>query len=283
MKYIIFILLLFFSIPARSQIQIIVPFSAGGQYDIIAREFQRFLIKELNENVIINNVVGAGGYIGIERLHSSPPKTLVFTSTSFYSYIIEKNVPLGNFKYPALIAEGPLFLAVTKKSGITCEQLRQSNNKYFFGTGGPGSNTAFPVMMLSKKYTNFEDVPYKGTPQAMMDLLSGQIQAMFVTGFSDMRSDLKLIATTYATRVANIPTLSECLNVNKTYQTPFLMIANTSADEEYLNTINRLAIKFVSENVEYFETRGLKTKQYDSKQIKEVIINNINNIKFLSQ
>lgn len=283
MKYIIFILLLFFSIPVRSDIQIIVPFSAGGAYDIIAREFQRFLIKELNETIIVANVVGAGGYIGIDRLHSSPPKTLVFTSTSFYSYIIEKNIPLENFKYPALLAEGPLFLAVTKKSRITCEQLRQTNNRYLFGTGGPGSNTAFPVMMLSKKYANFIDIPYKGSPQAIIDLLSGELHATFITGFFDKRPELELIATTYSTRVANIPTLSECLNINKTYQTPLLMIANISADEEYLKTINRLAIKFVSENAEYFESRGLKTKQYDSKKIKEVIIDNINNIKSLSQ
>jgi hypothetical protein len=104
-----------------------------------------------------------------------------------------------------------------------------------------------------------------------------------MTGFFDFRPDLKLIATTYASRVADIPTLSECLHVNKIYQTPLLIIANTSADEEYLKTINRLAIKFVSENAEYFESRGLKTKQYDSKKIKEVIIDNINNIKSLSQ
>ena len=88
MKKLLAVVLLAISTVAFADIKIIVPFAAGGSFDIVARQYSKFLEQEKIESAV-ENVVGAGSLIGTRRLQGSLPNTLMITSSSFYANIVK--------------------------------------------------------------------------------------------------------------------------------------------------------------------------------------------------
>jgi len=272
------ILTLILALPLISlaeSIAIIVPFPAGGAYDIVARKFARFIDEGSNTTTITTNVLGAGGYIGIQKLATSPPNTLLITSSSFYSNLKSYNIPLENFEYVSVLASAPYFLIGSVKKDLTCEKLKNNQNIFFVGTAGKNSASSIPLYMIQEKYNNFKEVPYKGTVTAITDLLSGEIDLTLITGLFHNRPDVTIIANTSDSSFSDVPSFKKCLGINKTMTSDFIIVASKNSSVEFLNRINSLASKFTNDKQtrEYFKENGLISKTENLEKTKKTIMN----------
>jgi tripartite-type tricarboxylate transporter receptor subunit TctC len=176
--------------PERS-IRLVVPFPAGSGTDIVARELAEEMAKDLKQPVIIDNKGGAQGIIGVQSAVTSPADgyTLlilgVTTGASNVSMFRKLPYdPMKDFTPLGMIADSPIVLVGSPKvPANTLEELvqygRRNPGKLTYGYGsGSAQVAAARVAFLGK----FEALPvaYKGSPQALMDVMAGQVDFMFV-------------------------------------------------------------------------------------------------------
>jgi tripartite-type tricarboxylate transporter receptor subunit TctC len=174
-------------------ITIVVPFAAGGGADAIARIIAERVRAHLGQTVIIENVTGAGGTIGVGRVARTAGDgyTLVMGSWSTFVangaiYALPFNL-LNDFEPVALVAIQPI-LIVAKKSvpandlkGLIA-WLKANPDKASAATTGVGSaQHVAAIYFQNKTDTRFAFVPYRGGAPAIQDLVGGQIDLMFAT------------------------------------------------------------------------------------------------------
>ncbi len=169
-------------------ITMIVPFAAGGPTDVVGRIVAQRLGDILKQQVIVENVGGAGGMTGAERVAQAAPdgyQVLLGTvGTQAYNQTLYKK-PLYNarndFAPVALIAEQTLVLVVRKD--FPARSLKEftaytkaNAAKLSFGSGGSGSATHLACVLLNSALgVNVQHVPYRGSAPAMQDLVAGRI------------------------------------------------------------------------------------------------------------
>lgn len=261
MKKLLAVVLLAISTVALADIKIIVPFAAGGSFDIVARQYSKFLEQEKIESAV-ENVVGAGSLIGTRRLQGSLPNTLMITSSSFYVNIAKGEFKLEEFTPVSIIASSPLFLVTNKSKKLSCEHLRDSKTKYFIGNAGKDSITSIPSAFVAELHPHITEIPYKGIAQASTDLLGNHISGTFISSLSSNRPEFDVLANTTASRFEGIPSLKECLGVDKVVQTQWLMLASPGSDTKFLERMNNLAIKFANsaESQTFFKEQGMVSR-----------------------
>jgi tripartite-type tricarboxylate transporter receptor subunit TctC len=171
-------------------ITLIVPYSAGGPSDLIARLVGESMSKTLGQQVVIENVTGAGGTLGASRVARSDPDgyTLLIhhialpASASLYDKLNYDTAtafePLG------LINTGPMVLATkpgyeAKDAQALIAKIKADGANTTVGNAGVGSNAHLCASLLQRAIgANFTQVPYRGTGPAMTDLIAGQIDMM---------------------------------------------------------------------------------------------------------
>jgi tripartite-type tricarboxylate transporter receptor subunit TctC len=277
MKKIIFTALLLVASLAHADITLIIPFSPGGTYDSIGRRLSVFLTKELKEPVVVTNVLGAGGYIAVTKLESSNEKTILLTGSAFYRSLLDNNVPVDNFNYISVLGESPLFLGVTKSSGLTCDKLKDTNKNYFLGTSGVGSMSAKATAIVHEKYPHISEVPYKGSGQMVTDMLSGQIAGTFYNSMPD-RPDIVLIANTSLQTSYGVPSITECFGIQESLKTQYLLIGNKQATSEFMRNLNNLLIQFTKDldTIEHFKLQGITPSASTLKNTQTSVSNEYN-------
>jgi tripartite-type tricarboxylate transporter receptor subunit TctC len=178
------------SYPSRP-IKVIVPFSAGGSTDIIARLTAAQLTKEIGQPVIVENVGGAAGALGTMQVKSAAPDgyTLLIATVSTMivypaahpkpQYSLDDFVPITNIaSMPNVIAVNANFPARDLKEFV--EVLKKNPGKYSYATSGVGSiNHMLGESFQSYSGTQMVHVPYKGSGPAMQDVIGGQVDMLF--------------------------------------------------------------------------------------------------------
>jgi tripartite-type tricarboxylate transporter receptor subunit TctC len=172
------------------QITIIVGVAPGGTLDTLARQVALGLSNTLKQSVIVENVTGAGGLVGFQRLLKSEPDgyTLNFSNQSLL--IIPHLYPKGNFD-PLIdlaplgtVATVPMVMAVSNASGIKdlpalMDYLKRNPGKANFGSGGPGTTAHLAeALFLNMNKVDATLVQYRGTGPALVDLMSGVIDGI---------------------------------------------------------------------------------------------------------
>ena len=177
-------------IPGNS-IRIIVPFSAGGPTDVLARVVGKILGDKLGVTAYIENKPGASGIIGTEPVVRSPPDGAVLLLTATHHVItpsLYKNIPYDTKKdlSPiALVAQAPNAILVTKNFPAKniaelIEILKKNPGKYSFGSAGTGSaNHLSGELFKQMAGVDIVHIPYKGNGPAMNDLIGGHIPMIF--------------------------------------------------------------------------------------------------------
>jgi len=175
--------------PSRP-ITIIVSVAPGGTLDALARLVAASLTTDLKQSVIVENVVGAGGLIGFQRLMKAEPNgyTLMFSNPSMV--LISLLYPkaginaVTDVEHVGQVATVPMVLAVSNKSGITnlpamLTRMRDGSLKPDLGSGGPGttSHLAEAIFLQVAKGTG-ELVQYRGSGPALTDLMAGTIDGI---------------------------------------------------------------------------------------------------------
>jgi tripartite-type tricarboxylate transporter receptor subunit TctC len=166
----------------------VVPFAAGGPTDVVGRVVADRLSDILGQQVVVENVGGAGGMTGAQRVAQASPdgyQVLLGTvGTQAYNQTLYKK-PLYNaaddFTPVVLIAEQPLVLVVPKDfpaDSLTSftAYVKANSAKLSFGSGGSGSATHLGCVLLNTAIgANVQHVPYRGSAPAMQDLIAGRI------------------------------------------------------------------------------------------------------------
>ena len=171
---------------------LIVPFSAGGPADGLARFIAAELGQRLGQTVIVENVPGAGASIGMSRVARAEPDgyTLGYATTASHvtaPFLYSKLPydPVKDFTPISLAAAHVNVLVTGSASRIeSVPQLiafaKKNPDKLTFGSAGIGSTNHLSVELLMKMTgTRMRHVPYKGSGPALIDVVAGTIDFMF--------------------------------------------------------------------------------------------------------
>jgi tripartite-type tricarboxylate transporter receptor subunit TctC len=172
-------------------ITVIVPFAAGGPTDALARVLGQRMGEALGQQLIIENVGGAGGTIGVNKAAKATPDgyTLLFThmGTLAVNIALYKSLPYDSLQDLDPIGLGgtnPMVLVVKKDLpaatfGEFITYVRANQKTVQYGMAGIGSASHLGGLMLnSMMRVEVLEIPYKGTGPALNDLVSGQFDYM---------------------------------------------------------------------------------------------------------
>nr|WP_309083331.1 tripartite tricarboxylate transporter substrate-binding protein [Chelativorans sp.] len=175
--------------PERA-VTIVVPFSAGGPTDTVTRLVAEAMAKDLGQQVLVENVGGAGGTLGAARVAEAEADgyTLLLhhigmaTSATLYRKLPYD--PLNAFDYVGLVTEVPMTIVARKdfepqdfKAFI--EHVKANKDQVTVANAGIGAASHLCGMLfMSAIETPLTTVPYQGTGPAMTDLLGGQVDIM---------------------------------------------------------------------------------------------------------
>jgi tripartite-type tricarboxylate transporter receptor subunit TctC len=205
---------------AARPISMIVPFSAGGTTDVMARLIAEPIGQVLGQPVVVENVTGAGGNIGAEQAARSAPDgyTAFFAHVGVYSVNRHLYHNIGfdsrqDFTPVGLVCTNPMVLLVSAKSGINTipqlvERLKRGDVK--IATSGNGSTMHLAALQLMEATGGHGDlVPYRGGAPAVNDLLAGVVDVLVEQAFSaipNSRSGMaKALLVTGDTRLPTVP------------------------------------------------------------------------------
>jgi tripartite-type tricarboxylate transporter receptor subunit TctC len=208
--------------PTRT-ISVVVPFAAGGPTDTVARLIAQSMTKSLGQTVIIENVAGAGGTIGVEKVARSKPDgyTLLLmhigisTAPSLYRNL--RFDPQKDLEPIGLITDVPMtFIAKKdfppKDMKELISYVKANKDKVTYANAGVGAASHLCGMLFMTAIgTDLTTVPYKGTGPAMTDLIGGQVDFMCdqTTNTTPQikGGKVKAYAVTTKTRVKSLPEL----------------------------------------------------------------------------
>jgi tripartite-type tricarboxylate transporter receptor subunit TctC len=215
------------SYPSRP-ITMVVPLATGGSTDTIGRIMAEGMRASLGQPVIIENVTGAGGTIGVGRVARASPDGYTFGIGQWGTHVVSGAVYLlqfdllKDFEPIALIATQP-FLIVARKTlpahNLTelITWLKANSEKASQGTAGIGSpGHVGGVFFQNAIGVRYQFVPYRSAGLSMQDLVGGQIDFLLDTPATSMSQvsagTIKALAVTARTRLAvapEIPTVDE--------------------------------------------------------------------------
>ena len=208
------------SYPSRP-VRIFVGFAAGQAIDIIVRVISQWLSDQLGQQFVVENRPGAGGNIATEVVVRSPPDGYTLIAVGMNNMInatlyeklsfnfIRDIAPVASiFRAPQVMLVNPSVPAKTVPEFIT--YAKANPGKINMASAGNGSPTHLSGELF-KMMTgiNMLHVPYRGSPAALTDLLSGQVQVMFdniASSIGHIRADkLRPLAVTTTTRWEGLP------------------------------------------------------------------------------
>jgi tripartite-type tricarboxylate transporter receptor subunit TctC len=172
-------------------IRLIVPFAPGGSTDSQARIVADYLGRELGQQVVVINVGGAGGTLGLNQAAKAAPDGYTFvtaTPSLVINPYIQKDIaydPVKDFDAVVLVATSPIVLVVPKDSKImsvqdVIEMAKAKPGEIRYGSAGIGSATHLSsALFAAMANVNLTHVPYRGAGPAILDLLAGRLQVQF--------------------------------------------------------------------------------------------------------
>jgi tripartite-type tricarboxylate transporter receptor subunit TctC len=251
------------SYPAKP-VRVLVGFPPGAGVDITTRLFAPRLAEALGQPFVVDNRPGAAGNIAAELAAKLPPDGYGLLSASapiVMSQFLYKSLNFNlerDFEPIGMMASAPFILVVhpslparALKEFVALARSRPGLMSY--ASTGNGSTPHLSMEMLkSQAGINVVHVPYKGTPQAVPDLLSGQVQAMFANTLSVLpqvkAGRLRALAISSAKRSAaapEVPTVAESGMPGYESGTWFGLFAPAGTPREIVNRLNGELVRLV--------------------------------------
>lgn len=176
--------------PAKP-IKIIVPVAAGGGTDLLARSLGQKVADLLGQPVVVENILGAGGNIGVQAVAKAAPDgyTLLLSPATIATNVaVFRKLPydlLKDLQTVTLVGQTSVVLVVhpsfsAKTVAEFVEAARQKPGALNYGSAGIGSPQHLQSELFSQRTgISGNHIPYKGQSQAMSDLVGGQLNYMF--------------------------------------------------------------------------------------------------------
>jgi tripartite-type tricarboxylate transporter receptor subunit TctC len=183
----------FFLAPASAQtwptrpLTLVVPFAPGGGTDVLSRIIARRLSEVIGQQVVVENVGGAGGMVGSSRIAKAPPDGYQFVMGSRADAINQTlyRAPLYNLRTDlvpvVLIADQPMVMLTKKELPVNNLQefiahTKKNQASMQFGSAGAGSTGHLDCMLLNMAIgVNVQHIPYRGGGPAIQDLIGGRL------------------------------------------------------------------------------------------------------------
>jgi tripartite-type tricarboxylate transporter receptor subunit TctC len=202
-------------------ITMVVPVPAGGAMDTIARIVAEGMRSSLGQAVVIENVTGASGSIGVGRVARAAPDGYTIVYGALVTHVVNAAVltlpydVVADFEPIALISSTPWLIAAKKDlpandlRGLIA-WLKANPDKASSGTAGPGSPSHLGgILFQNITGTRFQSIPYRGTAPVIPDLVAGQIDIAIldpVTCLPQFRAGhIKVFAVLAKSRTAKAP------------------------------------------------------------------------------
>jgi tripartite-type tricarboxylate transporter receptor subunit TctC len=243
-------------------VRLIVGFPAGGPADIFGRALAQGMAAELGQPVVVENISGVGGVLGVDRaakaapdgytlcINSASPLVIAPYSLSKIPYDVKKD-----FAFLTLVVRVPEVLAVHPSMPVNSlseliNYAKANPGKVNFGSAGSGSITHLAGELLkAEAKVDLVHVPYKGAAPAVNDLLGGQVQM----GIFDVpillghirSGKLKALTITSATRapsLPDVPTTGELNYPNVNSDNWYGLIAAAATPPEVQRRIHAAAV-----------------------------------------
>ncbi len=211
------------SYPSRP-IRLIVPFTPGGSTDILARAMGVELTKAWGQAVIIENVPGAGGSLGADKVAKAMPDGYTLLMGHIGTLAVNPSLypalpydPVKSFtpvawvaRVPNVLVVHPLVKAHSVRELVALAKSRPGELNYGSGGNGSAANLATEYFKLQTG-TSLLHIPYRGTAPAVTDLMGGQIQVLFTGAPAVLgqikNGQLRALAVSSPTRMAALPDL----------------------------------------------------------------------------
>lgn len=279
-----------FSQPAP--VTMLVPFSAGGTVDIVARVVGQQLTKDSGVSVIVENRVGAGGAIATGIAAKAKPNgqtILVHHQGIVYNSFLVDNLPydLKRDLMPlATVGATPNALVVPASSSIKTMAdfvavAKAQPGKLNYGSAGLGSNAHLAMELLQGAAgIKLTHVPYKGMPPALADVAGGQIDAVLTTIPAALTyiqgGRVRAIATSGLKRssaLPDLPTIDESGVRGFEYQPWYGFFVPTGTSTSTIETLSKSIVEAVSkpEVAKKFASEGLDVRPLGHVQFTEAL------------
>jgi tripartite-type tricarboxylate transporter receptor subunit TctC len=214
--------------PTRS-VRIVSPFAAGGSSDTVGRVIGESLSEKFGQQFVLENRGGAGGLIGSAQVASSPPDGYTFLISSIGTHVIAPLTsakagydPVTSFTNVAYVGGPPIVIVVhpslgVKSLGELLALLKKQSEPMPYVSPGPGTlGHLVGEYWAEKEKVRLAHVAYKGSGQAMNDLVAGHVKLGSLTwtaALGQMKGGTVIpIAVSSARRMPgfeNVPTLKE--------------------------------------------------------------------------
>jgi tripartite-type tricarboxylate transporter receptor subunit TctC len=205
--------------PSRP-ITMIVPFAAGGPTDVVGRLLAQSMSQTLGQNVVVEDITGAAGTVGVGRVAHAPPDGYTLSLGHWSTHVA--NGAIYKLPYDLLNDLTPITLLpsnpmlIVSRSSLPAKDLKElvawikDHPDATMGTAGVGSGSHIAGVYFEKLTgAHVQFVPYRGTDPAILDLMGGRIDVMFdqVSEASQKLQDgrIRPYAVTAKTRLPSLP------------------------------------------------------------------------------
>jgi tripartite-type tricarboxylate transporter receptor subunit TctC len=205
--------------PSRP-ITMIVPFAAGGPTDVVGRLLAQSMSQTLGQNVVVEDVTGAAGTVGVGRAAHAPPDGYTLSLGHWSTHVANGAIYklpydlLNDFSPITLLPSNPML--IVSRSSLPAKDLKElvswikNHPNTTMGTAGVGSGSHIAGVYFEKLTgAHVQFVPYRGTDPALLDLMAGRIDVMFdqVSEASQKLQDgrIRPYAVTAKTRLPSLP------------------------------------------------------------------------------
>lgn len=245
--------------PERT-ITLVVPFAAGGSTDVVARVIAQKMGDALGQQIVVENVAGAGGNLGADRVARAEPDgyTILMGTVATHALnpLILKTKPYDpekDFAPISLLVVVPNVLVVNPQLPVNnvaelVALLKKEPDKHAYASSGNGTPLHLSgELFKSMAGVEMQHVPYKGSGPALNDLLGNQISIMFdnlPSSSAHIKSGtLKALGVTTAERASSfpdVPTIAETVPGYETY-TWNALFAPAGTPPEAITKLNEAA------------------------------------------
>jgi tripartite-type tricarboxylate transporter receptor subunit TctC len=251
--------------PSRP-ITMVVPFAAGGPVDTVARILSEPMRATLGQSIIVENVTGAAGSIGVGRVARAAPDGYTLSIGHWSTHVVNGAIYplpydlLRDLEPIVLLPSNPMI--VVSKSAVPAKNLNEfvgwikaNEGKVSAGTAGAGSATHVAgVYFQNVTGARFQFVPYRGTGPALQDLVAGQIDFIVDQASNSLQhvrdGKIRAYAVTASARLPSapdIPTVAEAGLPSLDISVWYGLWAPKGTPKEIIAKLNAAAVQALSE------------------------------------
>jgi len=251
--------------PSRP-ITMVVPFAAGGPVDTVARILSEPMRATLGQSIIVENVTGAAGSIGVGRVARAAPDGYTLSIGHWSTHVVNGAIYplpydlLRDLEPIVLLPSNPMIVVSTnavpaKSLNEFVGWIKANEGKVSAGTAGAGSATHVAgVYFQNVTGTRFQFVPYRGTGPALQDLVAGQIDFIVDQASNSLQhvrdGKIRAYAVTASARLPSapdIPTVAEAGLPSLDISVWYGLWAPKDTPKEIIAKLNNAAVQALSE------------------------------------